>query len=274
MKRRSKKKKRRPLSPEVRAEADRLYEHVVFNEELADKLVRRFAAGRPDGHFDYSAIATALAVGDPETRGGPENWPQRAMWERYAHHFQNRTTRQRYFSKIDLIAKRYLGDIIYCQADAARRDETASVPDLLWDETFLPRRLAPHLLRQWTIDCAQLRRFLVALFDHFARFHAKGSICRRSILVAQRALEVGWKPLEHTKNLIATGDIKLGQYEQPPDQKMALDRETATVGRSIRRMRADLKRREAEAKRQRDLARDADRAAQQAANLRKEQASE
>jgi hypothetical protein len=274
MKPRSKKKRRRPPSAKVRAEADRLHEDTVSNEELAYKLVRRFAAGRPDGHFDYSAIATALAVGDPETRGGPANWPQRAMWKRYGHHFQNRETRQRFFSLLESIARKYLSNIIYWQAEAARCDETPSVPNLLWDDALLPRRVAPHLLRQWTIDSAQLRRFLVALFDHFARFDAKGSIGRRSILVAQGALEVGWKPLAHTKNLIATGDIKLGQYEHPPDEKMALDREAATVGRSIRRMRADLRRREAEAKRQRDLARDADRAAQQAANLRKAQSSE
>jgi hypothetical protein len=111
----------------------------------------------------------------------------------------------------------------------------------LWDDKLLPIQAVPYLLRQWTCDKKLARQFLVALFKHFAKDAEKGSLGRREVLVSQNATVVGFKPAEQTKRLIQTGDIKLGNHEHPADRKMAFDRHAATVGRAIRRLRAEAK---------------------------------
>src|SRR4030095_10309624 len=106
------------------------------------------------------------------------------------------------------------------------------------------RSTAPHVLRQWISDSAATRRFLTALFQHFADIHRKGSLTRRTIIAANIADYFGWKPQKITKRLCETGDVKLGQHEYKSGKKEALDREASTVGRSVRRMRrADEERR-------------------------------
>ena len=129
---------------------------------------------------DYQIIASALASGDTETNGGPYNGPQHRVWERFAHHFQDSEKRYDFFAAIDDRAKRFQTYMIFCQAHAALHCKQADPPDLLWDDTLLPAETAPRL-RQWTSDRVTTERFLIALFDHFARFRAKGSIGRRDL---------------------------------------------------------------------------------------------
>jgi len=265
------KRKHRP-SKAVRSQAQRIHEYTVFTEVLSENLIRRFARRIDDGSergallLDYPIIVTVLAAGDPETKSAPAGPPMRGVWERYAHHFQSLKTRRNFFAEIDRMAKGYLANIVFCQVDAALHHTAPERPEFLWSEILFPRKTAPHLVRQWISDSARTQKFLTALFQHFADVHRKGSIARRAIIAANVADKFGWKPQKITKFLVQTGDISLGQHETRADRKLVLDREAATVGRSIRRMRGDLKRREAEAKRQVDLARDADRAAQQATN--------
>lgn len=191
--------------------------------------------------MDFDRIVVSLAGVDPETRGGPCNLPQKAMWHRYRHHFEGQEAPRKFFSSIDAAAKRYLSDIVYSFASSALDGSPVQVPILLWDETLSPGKAAPHLLRQWTRDCKLTGRFLVALFDHFKRVDPKGSAGRRAILISQAAPAVGFKPAAHTKRLVATGDISLGKHEYPADEKLVLEQVTATVGRSIRRLRDEAK---------------------------------
>ena len=252
------KRKRRP-SNAVRRQARRVHEYTVLTEVLSEKLIRRFARRIDDGSergallLDYPMIVKALAAGDRETRGGSLNCPQRGVWERYAHHFQNQKTRRRFFAEIDRMAKGYLANIVFCQVDAALHHTRPEGPEFLWSEILFPRKTAPHLLRQWISDSARTRKFLTALFQHFADVYRKGSTARRAIIAANVADKVGWKPQKITEFLVQTGDISLGQHEYQADRKFVLDREASTVGRSIRRMRkADKERPIALPSRQRD----------------------
>jgi hypothetical protein len=85
------------------------------------------------------------------------------------------------------------------------------------------------------------RNFITALFKQFQRFNRKGSVGRRFILSAQFVPKVGWKPQKLTEELCHTGDVNLGQHEHKADKKQALDRHSATVGRSLRRVRHAVK---------------------------------
>jgi len=108
----------------LNSEAQLLYEHTVWNEEFGGALIARFTCNIPTAFrstaiFDYQMIASALASGDLETSGGPYNGPQRRVWERFAHYFQNSEKRHNFFAAIDDYTKRFQQDIVFCQAHAA-----------------------------------------------------------------------------------------------------------------------------------------------------------
>ena len=69
----------------------------------------------------------------------PYNWPQRSVWERFAHHFQNSEKRYDFFAAIDDQRKALSTGHVFCQAHAALHCKQADPPDLLWDDTLLPR---------------------------------------------------------------------------------------------------------------------------------------
>jgi hypothetical protein len=268
--RKSRKKSKRP-SAKVRKEAQHVYDFVLAAEELAGKLIWKFAKKNPDQsarstlQFDYHLIAKSLAAGDPDTRGGPFKSPLRGIWGRYAHHFQNARSRRNLFNKIDSIAKRYLGSVLYSQANAALEGNRGHPPNLVWDETLFPITIAPSILRQWIQDNRMFRDFMAALFRHFQRFHKKGSVGRRITLALQFAPKVGWKPQRLTEKLVQTGDINLGHHEYKADRKQALDRQSATVGKSLRRIRHTVKARDEALAQQVKRQRQADEAAAKAA---------
>jgi hypothetical protein len=259
------KRKQRP-SNAVRRQAQRVHEYTVLAEVLSENLIRRFARRIDDGSergallLDYPMIVKVLAAGDPETKSAHDGPPMHRVWERYAHHFRNQKTSRNFFAEIDRMARGYLANIVFCQVDAALHHTRPERPEFLWSAILFPRKTAPHLVRQWISDSARTRKFLTALFQHFADVHRKGSTARRAIIAANVADKFGWKPQKITKFLVQTGDISLGLHETRADRKSVLDREASTVGRSIRRMRkADEERRakiNAEKRRQRatDLA--------------------
>ena len=109
------------------------------------------------------------------------------------------------------------------------------------------------------------RDFMAALFRHFQRFHKKGSVGRRITLALQFAPKVGWKPQRLTEKLVQTGDINLGHHEYKADGKQALDRQVATVGKSLRRIRHTVKARDEALAQQVKRQRQADEAAAKAA---------
>ena len=227
----------------LNSEAQLLYEHTVWNEEFGGALIARFTCNIPTAFRstaidDYQMIASALASGDTETNGGPYNGPQHRVWERFAHHFQDSEKRYDFFAAIDDRAKRFQQDMIFCQAHAALHCKQADPPDLLWDDTLLPAETAPHILRQWTRDRATTERFLIALFDHFARFRAKGSIGRRGLILADTVPQHRWKPQLMVQKLEETGDVFIGKHDNKADRKLSLDQQAGTVGRSVIRMRS------------------------------------
>ena len=160
------------------------------------------------------------------------------VWERFAHHFQNSKKRHDVFAAIDAHTKRFQQDMVFCQAHAALHCKKADPPDLLWDDTLLPAETAPHLLRQWTRDRAATKRFLIALFDQFARFDAKGSIGRRGLILANTVPQHRWKPQLMVQKLEETGDVLIGKHDNKADRKLSLDQQAGTVGRSVIRMRS------------------------------------
>jgi hypothetical protein len=219
-----------------------LSEYIERTEEFAGNLIARFArtigsAFRSAAVFDWQMIVDALAMGDPESKGGPYNWPQRQIWEKYAHHFQSSAKRRALFAAIESNAKRFHQDIIFCQAHAALHGKPADPPDLLWDDTLLPYETAPHLLRQWTRDRTRTQTFLTRLFHHFAGFKTKGSTGRRALILANTLAQHSWKPQLMVEKLEQTGDVRVGSHEYEVDRKLALERQAGTIGRSIRRIR-------------------------------------
>jgi hypothetical protein len=260
------KRKRRP-SKAGRRQAQRVYKHTVVTQIRAGDLIDRFA-GRVEDDFtrgaldlDYRMIARALALGDPETKSGRKDPPKRGMWERYAYQFENQYRRRKFFAEIDRIAKGYLANIVFCQVDAALYRRKIQPPEFIWDDTLLPLGTAPHVLRQWVSDSTTTRKFLTALFRHFADISQKGSIARRALFAANAADKFGWKPGQITKVLVETGDMKLGHHEDHASKKMAFDREASTVGRSLRRMRRADQQQAAQINAERRRQRAADRAA-------------
>lgn len=251
MKAKSKRReKHQRQSRKVRAEAERVHDHVIAFEQLAGKLIWRFVGKitdeitRSTALLDYQVITKALAAGDPKSKGELD-WPLRGMWERYVHHFQDSGAQRAFFAAVESITKRYLGDIILLHAHAALSGRQPQSPELFWDQKLFPRKVAPHLLRQWTSNSAATKNFLISLFNHFADFHSKGSLGRRAILASDAAFDIGWKPQEITKRLVATGDIKLGRHDYKVQTKIAFDRQAATVGRSVLRIRNEVERRRA-----------------------------
>jgi hypothetical protein len=266
------KRKQRP-SNAVRRQAQRIHEHTVLRDVLSRSLIRRFARRIDDESvrgallLDYRMIAKTLGVGDPETRGGSVNWPQRGVWERYAHHFQNQKARRNFFAEIDRIAKRYVADIVFCHACAMLHNTKVELRELWWNKTVLPPETAPHVLRQWISDSATTQEFLTALFQHLAHLSRKGSTARRAMIAADAADEFGWKPQKITEVLVQTGDISLGQHEYQADKKLVVDRAASTVGRSIRRIRKADEERRAKLTAEKRGQRTADRAALKGARL-------
>lgn len=252
-------RRRRSEHSKAYNEAQNVQEFTVSRQEFAGDLIARFVKGlklptltQSIVFFDYQAIAEALAAGDPETRGVAHErqsglpavssshrklvrWPQKAIWERYSAHFQDPGKRRKFFDAVD--TKRFQHDIIFLQADAALRDTVPSRPDLLWDEALLPTQLAPHVFRQWMRDSKATQKFLILLFGHFARFHAKGSMGRRAVIAAGTASNHNWKSTLIAETLVKTGDISLGEHDHEVQKKTVLQQQAATIGRSMLRIR-------------------------------------
>jgi hypothetical protein len=256
-----------------RRQAQRIHEHAVFSEVLSENLIQRFVrriddeSARETLLFDYRMITKTLAAGDPQTTGGSMNWPQPSVWERYAHNFEDQKSRRIFFAEIDRSAKHYAAHSVFYQAYAVLHNTKVELPEPLWNETLLHPETAPHVLRQWINDSARTRKFLTALFQHFADVHRRGSIARRAITAANVADKFGWRPQKITKFLVQTGDISLGQHETQADRKLVLDREASTIGRFIGRLRNADKERRAEINAQKRRQRAADRAALKRARL-------
>ena|SRR5438132_10604710 len=246
MKKRARRPKAAKPSIPIQTEAQRIYDQAVFGAELARDLINRFVSAtsvprqRENLRFDYQEIADSLAQGDPmsgdlESDSRAERWPKKAIFERYAHHFENRS-QVIFFNLLDAEIRACLADLVFIQSTAGLNGTEIAL-ETTWDESLLPREAAPHLIRQWCRDRTALWKFLRALFAHWRRFHRKGSTGRRAIIIAQGALKVKWKPSAHVENLVKTGDVQLGKSEYKADAKAAKDRHAAYVGRSIRRLR-------------------------------------
>jgi hypothetical protein len=236
----------KPVSEADKAEAERILEYVTDRDDLARKLMWRFAKKIPRGAdrgsflFDAYLIVSPLVAGDEETRPDPQAGPQAAMWRRFRHHFKTPGAKNGFFSRINAIANRYLGDIVYAYASSDLDGSSVQGPDLLWDETLLPLASAPSLLRQWTRDAAVTRRFLVALFKDFAEFATIGDPGRRASVAAQIAFNVGFDPTALTEELIKLGEINFRRSEDPEEEKRNIAQARGTVGRYISRLRDEV----------------------------------
>src|SRR5690242_16631335 len=129
------------------------------------------------------------------------------MWERYAYQSENQSKRRKFFAEIDQIAKKYIADTVFHQAHAALHRSKRESPTFIWDESLLPASTAPHVLRLWISDSSRTRKFLTALFRHYADVYRKGSIVRRTVTAVNTADKYGWKPLKTTEALVESGDI-------------------------------------------------------------------
>ena len=105
MKKRARRTKAAKSSIPIQTEAQRIYDQAVFGAELAGDLINRFVSAtsvpreRENLRFDYQAIADSLAQGDPmsgdlKSDSLAKRWPKKAIFERYAHHFENRSPRK------------------------------------------------------------------------------------------------------------------------------------------------------------------------------------
>jgi len=237
---------KKPVSDADKAEAERILEYVTDRDELARKLMWRFAKKIPRGAdrgsflFDAYLIVRPLVAGDEETRPDPLAGPQEAMWRRFCHHVRTPAAKNAFFSRINAVTNRYLGDIIYAYASSNLDGSSVQTPDLQWDETLLPLASAPSLLRQWKRDAAVTRRFLVALFKDFAEFATIGDPSRRASVAAQIAFNVGFDPAAQTEELIKLGEINFRRSEDPEEEKRNIAQARGTVGRYISRLRDEV----------------------------------
>lgn len=233
----------RRLSRRDQEEIEQLNEYIVFSTELAGDLVSKFVCKVEDERIrgtvrlDLDQIAVSLAAGDPQTRDERYQWPQEAMWRRYCQYFQDSDAEKRLFEAIDTLLMRYLPNIVFCVATG---DPAAFGPDalqILWDDNLLPRRAAPHLLRQWIRDRAFTKDFLTALFSHFERIADEQSVERRKILIAQNAFAIGFKPLKQAERLMRQYSFAIPSHDSSHNKETFQRWQAATIGRFTRRLR-------------------------------------
>src|SRR5215471_11401918 len=89
-----------------------------------------------------------------------------ATWKPYQRHFIGEENKQLFFSKLQCIT-RQIASTLLVRGWQTERESNANVEaDLPWDETLLPKSIAPWVVRLGTLHPGVLEHFLPRFFVH------------------------------------------------------------------------------------------------------------
>jgi hypothetical protein len=104
---------------------------------------------------------------------------------------------------------------------------------LQWDESLLPKTIAPWVVRLATLHPDVLEYFLPRFFVQVSDCLLEGSTYRRALVIVQGVRTFGWSAEKHTKRLVELGAIR-------PSEDCS---EVETVKKFIRDLRRRAKKR-------------------------------
>jgi hypothetical protein len=183
-------------------EAEKIYEWLIFQRELAGYLIRTSAKvvddreEATDTRLDLQMIADTLAT---VSKPGSKN----ALWKGYQHHFVGDRNRKRFFEELRSLTRHIAS--IWLVRIGESKGEAEDDPDeaFRWNASLLPRSIAPHVLRVTILHPGVLENFLPRFFIQASDLWAEKSTYRRAILILQAVPSFGWSAEKHTKNLLA-----------------------------------------------------------------------
>ena len=198
--------KKRQTRREQVQEAEKIYEWLIFRRELAGDLIRTSVKivddmeEAADARLDLQMIANALAGA---TKPGSRN----AVWQDYQHHFVGDRNRKRFFAELQRLIRRIASARLVSIREP--RDGSAGDSDesFHWNESLLPRVIAPHVLRIAILHPGVLENFLPRFFVQASDFWAQKSTYRRAMLILQAVPMLGWSAEKHAKNLTLLGAL-------------------------------------------------------------------
>ena len=200
--------KRRQTRLEQVQEAEKIYEWLIFQRELAGDLIRNCtktivdkeeaADARLDLYMIVSHLAGAAAPGSVN-----------AVWQTYQHHFVGDQNRQTFFDKLRILTRHIASTMLVSVGQPKGEPEGEPDKSFRWDASLLPRSIAPHVLRVAIMHPGTLENFLPRFFVKASELLAQKSTYRRAILILQSVPRFGWSDEKHTKMLIELGALDL-----------------------------------------------------------------
>jgi hypothetical protein len=192
---------RRQTRREQVQEAEKIYEWLIFQRELAGHLIRTSAKiihdkeEAADTRLDLQMIADALAT---VTKPGSKT----ALWQKYQHHFVSDRNRKRFFVDLRRLTRHIASTWLVSIGEPKGKPEDDLHEAFSWNESLLPRSIAPHVLRVAILRPGVLENFLPRFFIQASDLWAEKSTYRRALLILQGVPSLGWSAEKHAENLI------------------------------------------------------------------------
>jgi len=200
--------KRRQTRPEQIQEAEKIYEWLIFQRELAGDLIRNCTKTLVDKEEAadarlnlYMIVRHLAAAAAPGSRS--------AIWQTYQHHFVGDRNREAFFDKLRFLTRHIASTTLVSVGQPKGEPEGKPDKSFRWDASLLPRSIAPHVLRVAIMHPGTLENFLPRFFVKASELLAQKSTYRRAILILQSVPRFGWSDEKHTKMLIELGALDL-----------------------------------------------------------------
>src|SRR5215467_888508 len=157
------KEKKRQSRPEQVKEAEKIYEWLIFQRELAGDLIRNCTKRIVDGEeagdtrLDLQMIAEELAAA---TEPGSRN----AVWQNYKNHFIGDRNRKRFFAELRGLTRHIASGRLASIGESKSETEREHDEPFHWNASLLPRTIAQHVLRVAILHPGVLENFLPRFF--------------------------------------------------------------------------------------------------------------
>jgi hypothetical protein len=199
-----------PSSDDNVQEAREIYAWLVSRQELAGQLIRQSTKTiknreeAADARIDLHILAVNLAAAQVTAT-------QHATWEIYKHHFVGEGNRRKFFSKLGELTRRIAS--AWLATFARGPVQLSEQPDqaLRWDNSLLPDRSAPHVLRLAILHPGVLEHFLPRFFTQASDLLAQKSTFRRKVRILDNVPSFGWSATKHAQALVQNGDLDLSE---------------------------------------------------------------
>ena len=155
--------KRRQTRIEQVQEAEKIYEWLIFQRELAGDLIRNCTKTivdkeeAADARLDLYMIVWHLAAA---AAPGSVN----AIWQTYQHHFVGDQNRQTFFDKLRILTRHIASTTLVSVGQPKGEREGEPDKSFRWDASLLPRSISPHVLRVAIMHPGTLENFLPRFF--------------------------------------------------------------------------------------------------------------